>query len=118
MLVSPSYATANEKEDQIKKIDDKTIDNVMMSLLKKQKSENIPQVENEGQKKNTKVSGTKKTGKDIDAMIKLLLYLEKTGKMDTNPVLFTWWGNIAKCFLNCWRWRKGMMKQPIGCTCD
>ena len=42
---------------------------------------------------------------------------ERPGK--TNPVLErTWWGNIAKCFLNCWRWRKGMMKQPVGCTCD
>ena len=30
----------------------------------------------------------------------------------------TWWGNIAKCFVNCYRWRKGMMGRPAGCACD
>ena len=89
----------------------RSVDNVMISLLRKQKSKKL-------QKEDPNESNWKKSERDIDETIKLLLYLEKKGNIEANPVLFTWWGNIAKCFLNCYRWRKGKMGRPNGCTCD
>ena len=89
-------------------VEDQSVDDVMQGKLKSKKSE----------KRQNETATVKKSKHDSEEMIKFLLYVEKQEKIKRNPVLFTWWGNIAKCFLNCYRWRKGKMGRPNGCTCD